>query len=226
MNKLAAALVLCASLAWSGSALAQDSWTDEPAETGGADEPAPTDNPPPSTRTSSGFPAAPPPPPPTDARPRRVHASRSRFRGGVSGLLGSYWLDGRGSGAIGVMGRLGAQVTDVFGVYATPTVLTMPGYGDRGLTRASLGVVFDATIDHRFYIGGGPEIFGTFRSGGLGPVVEDQRLFALRMRTGLAFGSVRPGRRHAFTLGFDGSLDFYDGTLGVAPALSLGYDAF
>lgn len=223
MNKPAALLVLCASLAAPGSALAQESWIDETAEEA---EPAEAQPAPQTTRTSSGFPEPPPPPAPTDARPRKVHASRSRFRGGVSGLLGSYWLDGRGAGAFGVMGRLGAQVTDVFGVYATPAVLTMPGYADRGLTRASLGVVFDATIDHRFYIGGGPEIFGTFRSGSLGPVVEDQRVFALRMRTGLAFGSVRPGRRHAFTLGFDGSLDFYDGALGVAPALSLGYDAF
>jgi hypothetical protein len=38
--------------------------------------------------------------------------------------------------------------------------------------------------------------------------------------------SKRPGRRHAFTVAFDGHVDFYDGRVGVAPTIALGYDAF
>ena len=220
MNKLLATAVLLGLLSAADRASAQESWLDD------EPEPSATDRHEESAPTSSGFPAPPPPPPPTDARPRKVHPSRARFRGGASALVGSYWYGGRGAGAIGAQGRLGAQVTDVFGVYATPTVLTMPGYGATPLNRVSVGAVFDATIDHRFYIGGGPEIFGTFRSTGSGRELDEQLPIALRMRTGLAFGSVRPGRRHAFTLGFDGTIDFYDSGIGVAPTLSLGYDAF
>jgi hypothetical protein len=217
------------SIALATPAFAQDGWSDDPpaqeapdaAETESVTSGAPSGG-----LTSSGFPEPPPPPAPTDARPRRVHASHSRFRGGVSALFGSYWVDGRGVGALGLQGRLGAQVTDVFGVYATPGLYSMPDYANDALTRLSLGAVFDATIAHRFYVGGGPELFRTFHASSRGPVVDDQRVFALRFRTGVAFGTVRPARRHAFTLGFDSTLDFYDGTLGIAPSLSLGYDAF
>ncbi len=170
----------------------------------------------------SRFPA-PPPRPAGKGIPTRVAEDRARFRGGVSGQVGAYFLRDEVLGLVGVQGRLGAQIMDEFGIYATPGV-QLGASRDGGLGRVSLGVIPELTLGDLWFLGAGPEVFAI---GGLGDDSFKRPYYvAARLRTGFAFGRKRPGRRHAFTLAFDGQVDFYERKVGVAPTIALGYDAF
>lgn len=188
---------------------------------------------------------APPPPPkahkrgrghrPTKPHRRRTwdrHDSgadeapdRARFRGGVSAEVGAYRIDGETLGLIGLQGRLGVQFRDWIGLYAAPSFQFGVGEWDV-MGRIALGVVPEFTISDLFFFGAGPELFAA------GGATDEHGVFGTAAnigilgRAGFAFGSKRPGRRHAFTLAGDMRVDFYAHDVGVAPTLSLGYDAF
>jgi hypothetical protein len=160
---------------------------------------------------------------------------RTRFRGGVSLLGGAYCLtdaEGKGSDMTycaflgGVEGRLGVQFNDFFGLYATPSFQLGGGAWDV-VGRVSLGVMPELTFGDVLFIGLGPELFAADAAPDNAEAFEDQSHLGVRGRAGLAFGSKRPGRRHAFTLAADVRVDIFDDeNVGVAPTLSLGYDAF
>ncbi len=172
----------------------------------------------------SRFPA-PPPGPSGKGRPTRVEEDRARFRGGVSAQIGGYFIEDTGLGLFGIQGRLGAQIIDEFGIYATPG-FQMGASTEGALARVSIGVIPELTLGDLWFIGAGPEVFAAAGIDDDVDVFGGAYLIAARLRTGFAFGSKRPGRRHAFTLAFDGHVDFYDGKVGVAPTVALGYDAF
>ena len=50
--------------------------------------------------------------------------------------------------------------------------------------------------------------------------------FSVAARAGLAFGSMRPQRRKAFTIGLDFRTIFNPGDPVIVPCLALGYDSF
>lgn len=150
---------------------------------------------------------------------------RARFRGGVSAEIGAYRIDGETLGLFGLQGRLGVQIRDWIGLYAAPSFQF--GFGEWDVMgRVGLGLVPELTVGDLFFIGAGPELFAA------AGVTDEHGVFGTAAnigvlgRAGFAFGSKRPGRRHAFTLAGDVRIDFYRNDLGVAPTLSLGYDAF
>ena len=167
----------------------------------------------------------PPPGPSGKGRPTRVPEDRARFRGGVSAQIGGYIIEDTGLGLFGIQGRLGAQIIDEFGIYATPG-FQLGASTEGALARVSIGVIPELTLGDLWFIGAGPEVFAAAGIDDELDVFGGAYLIAARLRTGFAFGSKRPGRRHAFTLAFDGHVDFYDGKVGVAPTVALGYDAF
>ncbi len=167
----------------------------------------------------------PPPGPTGKGRPTRVHEDRARFRGGVSAQIGGYVIEDTGLGLFGIQGRLGAQIIDEFGIYATPG-FQMGASTDGAVARVSVGVVPELCLGDLWFIGAGPEVFAAAGIGDDGDFFGGAYFIAARLRTGFAFGSKRPGRRHAFTLAFDGHVDFYDDKVGIAPTVALGYDAF
>lgn len=161
-------------------------------------------------------------------------ADRVRFRGGVSLLGGAYCLaDAEGEGSDmtycafigGVEGRLGVQFNDVFGLYATPS-FQLGGGAWAVIGRVSVGIMPELTFGDVLFIGLGPEIFAADAAPDNADAFGEQSHLGVRGRAGLAFGSKRPGRRHAFTLATDIRVDIFDETVGVAPTFALGYDAF
>ena len=168
--------------------------------------------------TVSGFPP-PPPPPAGKGIPTPVHEDPVRIRGGASAHFGAYTNRSFTLGLIGIDGRIGAQFMDMFGLYAMPRVSF--GLGDRELVRLGVALVPELTVEDLFFIGAGPEVYAP-----LGDLSAPAVPVAIRARTGFAFRSKRPGRRHAFSLAFDFSADFREDRVAFAPALSLGYDAF
>lgn len=195
-----------------------------PAPVAGADEEAEEEEEETEVVVRSRFPK-PPPGPSGRGRPMPVDEDRARFRGGVSAQIGGYVIEDTGLGLFGIQGRLGAQIIDEFGIYATPG-FQMGASLDGAVARVSIGVVPELTLGDLWFIGAGPEVFAAAGIGEDGDLFGGAYLIAARLRTGFAFGSKRPGRRHAFTLAFDGHVDFYDGKVGVAPTVALGYDAF
>lgn len=187
----------------------------------------------------------PAPPPKVDREPRKArrvrprpartwdrHRSgvveeedRARFRGGVSAEIGAYRIDGQTLGLFGLQGRLGVQFRDWIGLYAAPSFQFGVGEWDV-MGRVALGVVPEFTVGDLFFFGAGPEFFAAAGATDEHGVFGTAANIGVLGRAGFAFGSKRPGRRHAFTLAGDLRVDFYRDDLGVAPTLSLGYDAF
>lgn len=168
----------------------------------------------------------------------------ARFRGGVSGTIGAFI-----PGPIvqfGVEGRLGAQINDLYAVYADfgAQAGLGSGIGDGG-TSASIGfgaaifasALFEVTLADVWFIGAGPSLmygaFGTFDlSTENSAVGEELSLFlgglpGLKVRTGVGFGSDRPNRRKQFTLALQANIVFgqryrSDGLVGFTDNESIG----
>jgi hypothetical protein len=101
-----------------------------------------------------------------------------------------------------------------------------------GLALYGMGIIADATLADLVYFAGGPELL----LGGVGTAAASSNgtasgsastgpFFSLAARTGFAFGSKRPDRRKAFTVGLDAHVVFAGGTA-VLPMLALGYESF
>jgi len=175
----------------------------------------------------SGFPEAPPPPPPTDAAPKAVHEDRTRVRGGAGLMLGSYWIRDAGIPVFGLEGRLGAQFSDAFGLYAAPGFLSgADPVSGAGFARMQLGVVPELVVSDFVFLGLGPELQGVTGGEGLDDSIRGAVGLGGRFRGGVAFGRRLREQRHALTLAFDLRVDAFSGALGFSPALALGYDAY
>jgi hypothetical protein len=163
--------------------------------------------------------------------------SESRFRWGISGAGGPL-MGGYSGGAGGIDARFGMQLDSLLGIYAQPMLLLgagvtadAEGASASGVALYGVGVLADVTLADLFYAGLGPELLlgaiaeaeanstTSSASGATGP------FFSLALRTGFAFGSVRPTRRHAFTVGLDMHMVFAN-ELAVMPLVALGYEAF
>ena len=164
--------------------------------------------------------------------------SESRFRWGIAAnggpMLGAY-----SGGAGGLDARLGMQLSSMLGVYAQPLLLVgagasadANGASATGLALYGVGAIVDATLADLFYVAGGPELLlggvGTASASSTGSgsaSAASGTFFSLAGRTGFAFGSKRPERRKAFTLGLDMHVVFAGGTA-FLPMVALGYEAF
>jgi hypothetical protein len=165
--------------------------------------------------------------------------SESRFRWGISGaggpILGAY-----SGGAGGIDARFGMQMSQLLGVYAQPILLAgagvsadAKGASATGLALYGFGAMVDTTLANLFYVAAGPELLfggvGTAAASANGGTARASAstgpFFSLAARTGFAFGSARPDRRKAFTLGLDMHVVFAGGAA-VLPMLGLGYEAF
>jgi hypothetical protein len=164
--------------------------------------------------------------------------SESRFRWGISGaggpILGAY-----SGGAGGIDARFGMQMSQLLGLYAQPILLAgagvsadAKGASATGLALYGIGAMVDTTLANLFYVAAGPELLfggvGTAAASATGAArasASTGPFFSLAARTGFAFGSARPDRRKAFTLGLDMHVVFAGGAA-VLPMLGLGYEAF
>lgn len=164
--------------------------------------------------------------------------STSRFRWGVAAnggpMMGAY-----SGGAGGVDARLGMQMSSMLGLYAQPLVLVgagasadANGASATGLALYGVGAIVDATLADMFYVAGGPELLmggvGTASGSSGGNASASSTtgaFFSVAGRAGVAFGSKRPERRKAFTLGVDMHMVFAGGAT-FMPMVALGYEAF
>jgi len=163
--------------------------------------------------------------------------STSRFRWGISGA-GGPMMGGYSGGAGGIDARFGMQFDSLFAVYAQPVLLlgagasaNVQGASATGLALYGFGALADVTLGDLFYVAAGPELlFGAIgeasatsssasASGSTGP------FFSLAARVGLAFGSTRPDRRSAFTVGLHLHTLFANETA-ILPLIALGYESF
>jgi hypothetical protein len=164
--------------------------------------------------------------------------SESRFRWGIS-AAGGPMLGAYSGGAGGIDARFGMQMSQLLGLYAQPILLAgagvsadAKGASATGLALYGIGAMVDTTLANLFYVAGGPELlFGGVGSaaasanGASSASASTGPFFSLAARTGFAFGSARPDRRKAFTVGLDMHLVFAGG-VAVLPMLGLGYEAF
>jgi hypothetical protein len=162
---------------------------------------------------------------------------QSRFRWGIAAnggpMMGAY-----SGGAGGLDARFGMQLSSLLGLYAQPTLLVGAGASvdntsasATGLALYGMGAMVDATLGDLFYVAGGPELL----MGGVGTASATSStassssatgtFFSMAGRTGFAFGSKRPDRRKAFTLGMDMHVLFASGAT-FMPMLALGYESF
>jgi hypothetical protein len=174
----------------------------------------------------------------TIATPGIEEPSESRFRWGISGA-GGPMLGGYSGGAGGIDARFGMQMSQLLGLYAQPIVLVGAGVSAdahgasaTGLALYGMGAMVDTTLANMFYLAGGPELLfgavGTAAAGSNGSASASASTgpyFSLAGRAGFAFGSARPERRKAFTVGLDMHVVFA-GSAAVLPMLGLGYEAF
>jgi hypothetical protein len=175
----------------------------------------------------SGFPEAPPPPPPTDAEPKAVYEDRTRLRGGAGLMLGSYSIREAALPVFGLEGRIGAQFSDAFGLYAAPGFFSgADPVSGAGFARMHLGVVPELVLVDSVFLALGPELQGVTGGEGLDASVRGALGVGGRFRGGVAFGRRLRDQRHAFTVAFDLRIDAFSGALGFSPALALGYDAY
>jgi hypothetical protein len=148
-------------------------------------------------------------------------------------------MGGYSGGAGGIDARFGWQLNPLLGVYAQPIALlgagasaNVNGASATGLALAGFGALADATLADLFYVAAGPEVLfgavgsgssssngGSSGSGATGP------FFSVAARAGFAFGSMRPTRRKAFTVGLDLHVIFA-GDVALLPLIALGYEAF
>lgn len=163
--------------------------------------------------------------------------STSRFRWGISGAGGPL-MGGYSGGAGGIDARFGWQFDSLFGLYAQPMFLLgagasadVDGASATGMALFGVGALADATLGDLFYVAAGPELlFGAIgeasasstsasASGAEGP------FFSLAARAGFAFGSKRPDRRSAFTVGLHLHTVFAN-EAAILPLVALGYESF
>jgi hypothetical protein len=164
--------------------------------------------------------------------------SQSRFRWGIAAnggpMMGTY-----SGGAGGIDARFGMQMSSMLGLYAQPLLLVgagasadAAGASATGLALYGVGAMVDATLADLFYVAGGPEVLlggvGTAaatNAGSSSASASSGAFFSVAGRAGLAFGSKRPERRKAFTLGLDMHMLFAGGAT-FLPMVALGYEAF
>lgn len=213
-----------------------------------AQQPPPGAPPPGSPPPGAPPPGYPPPgygpPPGYVAAPPPADPDATRFRWGISGVGGKYFVSGQSGGIYGVDLRFGAQFGRMYGVYGAPILLVGAGVeaGNSGAKTSALvlygvGAIFDITLEDMFFAGVGPELIaaagastsvsnntatGTSSSSA---AVEAGTFFGVQAHAGLALGSVQPARRKCFTIAIDLHTVFMHSTT-VIPMLALGYDAF
>jgi hypothetical protein len=166
----------------------------------------------------------------------RDHA---RFRWGWWLEGGPYFSGGSPGGIGGATVRMGAQITDMFGVTGQAVALIGGGGAISSNSTAvnviavgGFGVLGELTLGNIFFVGLGPEVVGgTAGSESVGPgsvSVSEYAgvMFGLTGRLGLALGSVRPGRRKGFSFGVDFHTFFTPGSVVVVPMFGLGMEAF
>jgi hypothetical protein len=170
--------------------------------------------------------------------PAAEEPSISRFRWGIS-AAGGPMLGAYSGGAGGIDARLGWQLNDMLGVYGQPILLlgagasaNATGASATGLGLYGLGAMADATLADLFYVAAGPELlFGAVGTaaasagGSASASASTGPFFSIAARAGFAFGSKRPDRRKAFTLGLDMHTVFAGGAA-ILPLISLGYEAY
>ncbi len=219
--------------------------------------PAPTDtagtSPPPATGTAGVTVTSPPPSgtaqrgaaQPGTAQPERrlgvppEPKERARFRWGLSFFGGPYFFNGSMGGVGGASVRAGAQITNLFGVYAQPVALLGGGASvsstntsASALVLGGIGVLGDITLGNVFFVGGGPEflggVAGSSSAGTSGTAVNASEgvFFGLTARLGFALGHVEPHRRRCFTIGGDFHLVITPGGPVIVPLVAMGYDFF
>lgn len=203
-----------------------------------APEAAPAAPAPPAPGTPATGAAAATTTPATPAEAPTKTEEEARFRWGISGYGGPL-MGGLSGGAGGIDARFGAQITNMFGVYAQPMILlgagaeaSVQGASASGIALYGVGALGEVSLADLVYIGAGPELLfggmgsasagvaGSSASGSTGPYLS------LTGRAGLALGSVKPNRRKAFTIGLDFRMVLNPGDPVVVPCLGLGYDAF
>lgn len=169
-----------------------------------------------------------------------------RFRWGISGFGGKYFVNGTGGGIGGIDARFGVQIDEMIGVYASPILLVGAGAQvSSGATSAStsmsavalygVGLLGDLTFGNLLYVAAGPELL--YGAAAQAATQADQNgasasasaeagtYLGLEARVGVALGSMRPHRRKAFTIGLDLHAIFTTKAT-FTPLLALGYDAF
>jgi len=162
----------------------------------------------------------------------------SRFRWGIAAnggpMMGAY-----SGGAGGLDARFGMQLSSLLGVYAQPRLLVGAGASSdaagasaTGLALYGMGAMVDATLVDMFYVAGGPEVLiggvgsaSASTSGASSASASSGAFFSMAGRAGVAFGSTRPERRKAFTLGLDMHVLFAGGAT-FMPMVALGYESF
>jgi hypothetical protein len=165
-------------------------------------------------------------------------AAGARFRWGLSAAGGPI-VGGYSGGAGGIDARFGAQFNPAFALYAQPIVLlgagasvNARGANASGFALYGVGALADLTLGDLFYLAAGPELLiggvGTASASISGTASDSSPtgpLFSVASRAGFAFGSHRPNRRKAFTVGLDLHVIFA-GNVAVMPLLALGYESY
>lgn len=127
---------------------------------------------------------------------QQVHSSNGRFRIGLEGGAGLAFGDTEGA-AVGVLGQLGAQVSDLFAIYYQPTLYFM-GFGNSANSQGIVGtgqggmLVLDPSQFFELGLGGG-YFFGD---------VGNCSSTSTTCTTG-SFGGAMVNARVAFIIGFD-----------------------
>jgi hypothetical protein len=163
----------------------------------------------------------------------------ARFRWGISAAGGPV-LGGFSGGAGGIDARFGAQLNRYFAIYAQPVLLVAAGASSNasGASGTAIGLygvaaLADLTLGDLFYVAAGPELLaggvGTASASTNGTTRKDSAstgpFFSVAARAGFAFGSQRPTRRKAFTVGLD-LHTIFTGEVVVLPLLAVGFEAF
>lgn len=152
-----------------------------------------------------------------------------RFRFGVAAGIGFFTASDEADTAkvsctyYGADLRLGAQINDLFGVYAQPTLGYYSADGSGGLAAGGLlgmAVVADATLIDRFFVGAGLGYTVYNNPAGLTPILRIGG-YPLMSR------SEQKARRKGLMLGVDLRFTSLEGlnTI-VMPTFNLGYEAF
>lgn len=163
-------------------------------------------------------------------------ASFPRFAWGISGTFGPAFA-AFGTGPVGgVEARFGAQLTRHVAIHGQPAVLAgevkgesyRTGFGGtttptQVILLATLGAVFEYTVNDMVYLALGPELNIGARGEDFGETTPHPSAIA---KAGLRFGKMRPYRRKAFQVGIHTRVIFAGIAPVVVPTLALGYDAF
>jgi hypothetical protein len=175
--------------------------------------------------------AAPPAPAPAvaGADTSSAVADGVRFRFGVSGGAGFFTAASDTSDAklsftyFGTDLRLGAQINDLIGVYAQPTLGYYAGSGSGALAAGGLlglAVAADVTFLDRFFVGAGVGYTVYNNPGGISPLLRLGGYPVMSRSEGKA-------RRKGLMLGVDLRFTSLDGLkMIVMPTFNVGYEAF